>query len=66
MPLDARNVKEEGFQNDDTFWDFLEYRATLVLSLVALLWLLDVEGGPLFGTPFPLGIVEYLLSLDVL
>jgi len=37
----------------------------LSLSLLAVLRLLDVEGVPLLGAPFPLGIVEYLLWLEV-
>ena len=49
------------FRGDDVF-----RLVFFILSLLAVLRLLDVEGGPLFGTPFSLGIVEYLLSLDML
>lgn len=49
------------FRGDDVF-----LLVFLTLSLLAVLWLLDVESGPLFETPFPLAIVEYLLSLEVL
>lgn len=48
------------FRGDDVF-----FCVSLTLSLLAVLWLLDVEGWPLLGTPFPLAIVEYLLSLEV-